>query len=169
MNTLRTFWYIFIVSNSLVTHAQAVRVLRSLFTPVITVTARESEDKIQYNAYLKHRLTGHVYGTAIFTYYTKTQTGMLVNLRINRAEQNKGYGSKLLKFALTTLARKHPECDVVKLLAKPLDIHYDKGEMPAHVFPKLIAFYKRNNAHVTFRDDELAVAEMEFRRTERYD
>jgi hypothetical protein len=168
MNTLRTFWYALTASISLATHAQAMQLLHALLKPVIIVATRESEDKIQYNAYLKHRFTGRVYGTAVFTYCPTSQIGMLVNLRINRPEQNKGYGSTLLKFALNTLARKHPECDVVKLLAKPLDIQYDKGETPADVFPKLVAFYKRNNAHITFIDPELAVAEMEFRKTESY-
>jgi GNAT superfamily N-acetyltransferase len=168
MNTQRTFWYALIASISLATHAQAMQLLHTLLQPVITVTARESEDKIQYNAYLKNRFTGRVYGTAVFTFYPASQIGMLVNLRINRAVQNKGYGSRLLQFALDTFARKHPECDVVKLLAKPLDIQYDKGETPADVFPKLIAFYKRNNAQVTYIDHELAVAKMEFRKTESY-
>jgi GNAT superfamily N-acetyltransferase len=161
--------YAFILSVCLATDTRAMQVLRCICKPVITVTTKEYEDKIQYQAYLKHRVSGRVYGTAIFTYYPANQIAMLVNLRINRPAQNKGYGSRLLQFALDTLARKHPECDVVKLLAKPLDINFAQGETSADVFPKLVSFYKRNNAHVTFIDHELSVAEMEFRRTERYD
>ena len=169
MNIQRIFWCTFASASCLMGASNhAMPVLKYFLKPVITVTKKEYEDKIQYTVYLKQRISGRVYGTAVFTYYTKTQTGMLNNLRINRAEQNKGHGSRLLKFALATFIKKHPECDVVKLIAKPLDVNYAKGETTADVFPKLVAFYKRNNAHITFIDNELSIAEMEFRRTESY-
>ncbi len=118
----------------------------------------------EYSAEIKNLQSNEVYGYIAYSVPSRTYTYHYVLyphiniLKINPTLRCKGYGSILVKYALSKIAAAQCEQKTISLTATPYDLR--AGETTEEMLPKLINFYEKLGAKVVDRNDR--GASMEF-------
>ncbi len=123
-------------------------------TPIITSKSTKNDVYVNSKAEIKNLITHAVYGYIDYWHKVDKSEASIQWLSVSPEYRKKGYGERLVRYALDNL--QNAGFDRVTVKAKPLDgTTQDKLDM----LPKLISFYEKCGGAVVHRREEDAYME----------